>query len=214
MSAPGITALVVLDNELLSHGVRSMLKSIPTMGSVWACGKAAEALALLPAQRPDIVFCLGSGPDTPALVRGAVQHGAKALLLLEGPDPDAVDEATLLAAHGFLMQADVTVEKLREALDRVHSGDIPLPPGMARTLMSRQTRRPARRISLTPREGEVLHLLAEGLSNKQIARRLGISEHGIKRHVTNLLAKLNSPNRTLAVALALQEGLIRAAQPA
>ncbi|MFD0626787.1 response regulator transcription factor [Streptomyces sanglieri] len=59
-----------------------------------------------------------------------------------------------------------------------------------------------------PREQQVLALLAQGFSNKQIARRIGISEHGAKRHVTNLLAKLNSPNRTLAVALALQEGLV------
>ncbi|PBC60210.1 hypothetical protein BKI49_29710 [Streptomyces sp. Tue6028] len=218
MSSPGATALVVIDNELLSHGVRSMLKSIPAMGSVWACGKASEAMALLPAQRPDIVLCLGSGPDTAGLVRGTVRQGARALILLEGPDLDVLDEETVLAAHGFLMQAEVTVDKLREAVDQVNAGDLPLPPALARNLMSRSRRRPehrpSRRISITPREEEVLHFLAEGLSNKQIARRLGISEHGIKRHVTNLLAKLNAPNRTLAVALALQEGLIRATQPA
>jgi DNA-binding CsgD family transcriptional regulator len=66
----------------------------------------------------------------------------------------------------------------------------------------------ARPVSLTIREHDVLALLAHGLSNKQIARRLMISEHGVKRHVTNLLAKLNSPNRTFAVATALQAGLI------
>src|SRR5437868_6258491 len=58
-------------------------------------------------------------------------------------------------------------------------------------------------IRLTPREHEVLSLLTEGLGNKQIARAIGISEHGVKRHVTNLLAKLNCPNHTLAVARAL-----------
>jgi DNA-binding NarL/FixJ family response regulator len=63
-------------------------------------------------------------------------------------------------------------------------------------------------VLLTVREHEVLGLLAQGLSNKQIGRRLGISEHGVKRHVTRLLAKLNSPNRTFAVARALSEGII------
>ncbi|MCI4066752.1 LuxR C-terminal-related transcriptional regulator [Micromonospora sp. R77] len=61
---------------------------------------------------------------------------------------------------------------------------------------------------LTPRERQALKLLAEGLSNKQIARRLGISEHGAKRHVGNVLAKLNCPNRTVAVTVALNHGLL------
>ncbi len=60
---------------------------------------------------------------------------------------------------------------------------------------------------LTRREREVLQALSEGLSNKQIARRMAISEHGAKRHVANIMAKLNCPNRTLAVSKALREGL-------
>lgn len=66
---------------------------------------------------------------------------------------------------------------------------------------------------LTPRERQALKLLADGLSNKQIARRLGISEHGAKRHVGNVLAKLNCPNRTVAVTVALNHGLL-AEEPA
>ncbi|MFI8951791.1 response regulator transcription factor [Streptomyces sp. NPDC053750] len=61
---------------------------------------------------------------------------------------------------------------------------------------------------LTPRELEVLHLVAEGLSNKQAARRLQISEHGVKRLVGNVLARLNCPNRTLAVVRAMEDGLL------
>jgi DNA-binding NarL/FixJ family response regulator len=213
VSHGGVTALVVVGNELLSHGVRSMLRSVPGVGSVWACPGAAEALPLLPAQRPGLVVCLAADEGTPALVRAAARQGARTLLLLDGPDLDAVDEDTALAADGFLIREEVTVDRLREAVHRVNAGDLPLPAGVARRLMTRSRHAPpppriSRRISITPREEEVLHLLAEGLSNKQIARRIGITEHGIKRHVTNLLAKLNAPNRTLAVALALQEGLI------
>jgi DNA-binding NarL/FixJ family response regulator len=61
---------------------------------------------------------------------------------------------------------------------------------------------------LTPREQAALALLVQGLSNKQIARRLTISEHGAKRHVANLLAKLNCPNRTMAAVVAVREGLL------
>ncbi|MFE4519574.1 response regulator transcription factor, partial [Kitasatospora sp. NPDC056783] len=62
--------------------------------------------------------------------------------------------------------------------------------------------------ALTARELEVLHLVAQGLSNKQVSRELQISEHGVKRHVGNVLTKLNCPNRTLAVVRALEDGLI------
>jgi DNA-binding NarL/FixJ family response regulator len=95
-------------------------------------------------------------------------------------------------------------------MDRLAAGDMLLPSGLARALMTRVagTARPTSPICLTSREHEVLGLLAQGMSNKQIARRMDISEHGVKRHVTNLLAKLNAPNRTLAVAVALQDGLI------
>jgi DNA-binding NarL/FixJ family response regulator len=158
------------------------------------------------------VVCHGSGGPAPALIREAEAVEARVLLLLEDLRLESIDEEVMLSSHGFLMQSELTAGNLHEAVVRLERGEMPLPAGLARSLMVRvRGAGPAgtsRKISLTPREQQVLSLLAQGMSNKQIARRLTISEHGVKRHVTNLLAKLNSPNRTLAVALALQEGLV------
>jgi DNA-binding NarL/FixJ family response regulator len=89
-----------------------------------------------------------------------------------------------------------------------------MPAFLAREMLTRlrtQETRPARRpFLLTQRELQTLSLLVDGLSNKQIARRLGVSENGAKRHVASVLAKMNCQNRTVAVALVLREGLLDA----
>lgn len=209
-----VTMLVVLENELVRHGVLSMLRSVPSVGRVWAAGSAAEAFDPLASHLPDVVLCHGSDPTAASLIEVARLHSARTLLLLQDVEVEAIDQDVLAAADGFLMQTEVTVGVLRSAMERLSTGEMPLPAGLARRLITRLRQapaaRPERTVCLTPREQQVISLLAQGLSNKQIARRLTLSEHGVKRHVTNLLAKLNCPNRTHAVALALQEGLILA----
>jgi two-component system nitrate/nitrite response regulator NarL len=205
-----LTMLVVMKNELVRHGIASMLSSVATVGEVWTCAGEQEALAMVSTHRPDVILCHGTGPAALPLLRAATTHSARLLLLLEDLDLAAIDEPIMLGAHGFLLQDDATVEVLQAAMDRLVAGDMLLPSELARALMTRVAgaARATSTICLTSREREVLGLLAQGMSNKQIARRMDISEHGVKRHVTNLLAKLNAPNRTLAVAVALQDGLI------
>ncbi|AXI77290.1 helix-turn-helix transcriptional regulator [Peterkaempfera bronchialis] len=206
------SVLVVLESELVRCGVFNLLHNVPSVAQVWSCSGPVAARELLIEHRPDIVVCHGSGELAPGLIQEAEAFEARVLLLLEDLRLEAIDEVVLLSSHGFLIQSELTSASLCEALARLDRGEMPLPAGLARTLMVRVRGtagfHSSRKVSLTPREQQVLSLLAEGLSNKQIARRLTISEHGVKRHVTNLLAKLNSPNRTLAVALALQEGLV------
>jgi DNA-binding NarL/FixJ family response regulator len=103
---------------------------------------------------------------------------------------------------GFLTLGDLNGPELYDALTRIAAGDLPLSAGLARDLLTL-----APRPRLTPREQEALLLMVEGLSNKQIARRLGISEHGAKRLVANILSKMDCSNRTLAVAKALRDGV-------
>ncbi|MEU7588352.1 response regulator transcription factor [Micromonospora sp. NPDC049230] len=145
-------------------------------------------------------------------IQEANAHGTKVLVLLNTSDQQDVSKAANLRADGFLIQSELTRDRLHEALHRITSGEMSIPSTLARELLSnvrrRRSEKPGRGVLLTPRELQALLLLADGLSNKQIARRLGISEHGAKRHVANVLAKLNSPNRTLAVAIALKEGLL------
>jgi DNA-binding NarL/FixJ family response regulator len=206
------SVLVVLENELVRCGVTTLLRTVPPVRDVWACSGPVAARELLAEHRPDIVVCHGSGGPAPALIQEAEAVEARVLLLLEDLRLESIDEEVMLSSHGFLMQSELTADNLHEAVVRLERGEMPLPAGLARSLMVRVRGAgpggTSRKISLTPREQQVLSLLAQGMSNKQIARRLTISEHGVKRHVTNLLAKLNSPNRTLAVALALQEGLV------
>ncbi len=210
--APTVTLLVAVGNELVRRGIVSMFRSVARVSEVWACARTDEALDLVSAHQPDIVLCHTGDVLLQPLVEAANRHDTRVLLMLEGLDLQDVDETLLMRADGFVMQDDATVEVLQDTVERLTSGKPSVPACLARALITRgQTARPGRwapAIWLTTRECEVLGYLANGLSNKQIARQLTISEHGVKRHVTNLLAKLNAPNRTLAVALALREGLL------
>lgn len=206
------TVLVAIENDLTRYGIASMLGQVATVGEIWTCRSEEQAMIPLGQHRPDILICQGGTPGALSLVQAAKRYATQILLLLEDLDLTMVEETTLVTADGFLLQDKATVEMLRAAMDRLASDELLLPSELARSLMMRARggtpSRTVPAICLTPREQEVLGLLSQGLSNKQIARRLTISEHGVKRHVTSLLAKLNAPNRTLAVAVALQQGLI------
>ncbi|MFB6713596.1 MULTISPECIES: response regulator transcription factor [unclassified Streptomyces] len=128
---------------------------------------------------------------------------------------DIVEQSWVDHANGFLDWADLRPETLREAIVDVKAGRF----HVSATLARRSVRAPdqagddttskrASMIALTAREHQVLRLIAEGLSNRQVARSLSISEHGVKRAVGIILAKLNCPNRTLAVVRAMESGLL------
>jgi two-component system, NarL family, nitrate/nitrite response regulator NarL len=144
-------------------------------------------------------------------------------------DPDVVDLAELVRRG--LVAVLLTPELLEATLPRLAGGQLLVPADLTRLPLDRAAgppqregwlvgptqregrpvgppRRDRRSPALTAREIEALRLLAEGLSNKQIARRLGVSEHGAKRLVASIMVKLDSPNRTLAVAIAIRDGLI------
>jgi two-component system nitrate/nitrite response regulator NarL len=122
------------------------------------------------------------------------------------------EDLARLPADGFLSLTDVSVETLDDALRRVSLGDLPLPTSLARQLLASKQGpvylKHDRAVRLTSRERETLALLVDGMSNKQIARRLSISTHGAKRLVGSILLKTGSPNRTAAVVTAIQIGLV------
>lgn len=125
------------------------------------------------------------------------------------PDPDAVPEIWRLGVAGLLAR-DASVEQIQAALQGVSRNLRVLAPEFAAVLAPPAAAEPTAPIPepLTPRESEVLQLLAEGLPNKTIARRLDISEHTVKFHVNAILGKLNAQSRTEAVVRASQAGLI------
>lgn len=211
-SRGGYSVLVFADNELARRGLSDMLSSLDSVTEV----------STFVASHPDHVPCdpydilvlacddlAATGPYRVA--DAAFSQGAKILLLL-GRRAESLDAVTRFPSNGFLIQDDVTEDALAQALNRIVSGEIPMPAMLANRLLERaRGTAPQLRADctkLTPRERETLLLLVEGLSNKQIARRMLISQHGVKRLVANILAKLNCSNRTLAATVAIKEGLL------
>ena len=140
------------------------------------------------------------------------RYGPKVLVIgdeLHTRDPGLFSS---LPANGFATMADLSSERLGDILNRALDGEMPMPPELARQLLSGShsvvTSPTHRTVSLTPREKETLALLVKGMSNKQLARTLGISAHGAKRLVTAILLKLGVPNRTAAVVAAMKSGLV------
>ncbi|MBE8519546.1 response regulator transcription factor [Amycolatopsis sp. H6(2020)] len=140
-------------------------------------------------------------------------HHIDVLILV---DPvDVVHQSWVDLANGFLDWADLRPETLREAIADVEAGRFHVSATLARRSVTAPdqagagtTSKRASMIALTAREHQVLRLIAEGQSNRQVARSLSISEHGVKRTVGIILAKLNCPNRTLAVVRAMESGLL------
>lgn len=209
-----LSILVSISNEMMRCGLHTMLADLPSVSAVQDSGDVAETSQLLPRGSFDVlVLSPVIGLEAVGeLLAVAAQHEVRSLLLLQGADEQLLTRAAALPVGGFLLESDLTRDFLEDSLQRLSRGDMPMPSSLTRRLMAELRRyessRGQRTFLLTPRERQALGLLAEGLSNKQIARRLNISEHGAKRHVANVLAKLNCPNRTLAVAVALRCGLI------
>jgi DNA-binding NarL/FixJ family response regulator len=215
----GYSVLVFADNELARRGLSDMLSSLDLVTEVNSF--VATHPDHVPCERSYdilVVACddlAATGPCRAA--DAAFSQGAKVLLLL-GRRCDSLDTVTRFPSNGFLSQEDVTEDALAQALNRIICGEIPMPAALANRLLERardttpQVRTDCTK--LTPRERETLILLAEGLSNKQIARRMLISQHGVKRLVANILAKLNCSNRTLAATVAIKQGLLEEVGPA
>ncbi|TDD39861.1 response regulator transcription factor [Saccharopolyspora elongata] len=189
-----------------------MLRSLSLVNFVHGCADFREAVTLLE-NRPFDVALISADElaEFEQISSVAAKRGVKTVALLRDASDDVVAQAATLSADGFLLESAVDPQNLEDALLRLQRGDMALPSSLARKLITELRRRGQPRTStvrLTPRERQVLGLLAEGMSNKQVGRRLGISAHGAKRHVANLLAKLNCPNRTLAVAYAIRDGLL------
>ncbi|WP_336215587.1 response regulator transcription factor [Nonomuraea sp. LPB2021202275-12-8] len=216
-------ALVSLGSDLVRCGLRTMLRELEALDDVLDSPDFDQSMELLHSGRITLlVLSNGTEPRQPeTLARVATDRGVRVLLLLRTASDQALAQVAPIPADGYLLENALTHEALMSALGDLDSGLVPMPGPVARKLMDQvssagpdepqPSAEPRARENATPltcRELEALTLMAEGLSNKQIARRLGISEHGAKRHVANILAKLNCSNRTLATTVALSRGLV------
>ncbi|TDB90339.1 LuxR family transcriptional regulator [Actinomadura sp. KC216] len=187
-AAAGLRTVVVSDDLLLGHGAVAVLDGLPPVESARLVAAGEEC------RWADVVVVI-----PPVRGRPIVRRAAATLVLLADPS-----SATAGEAQEWVSRADAVlpVKGLTAAdLERVLSELCSLPPSRVPDQV---------RAILTPRETETLGNLARGLTNRQIAVRMGITEHGVKRNVAMVIAKLGSTNRTSAVAAAIRLGIIDA----
>jgi DNA-binding NarL/FixJ family response regulator len=215
-----VTTLVIADDQgMVRAGFRSLLESEPDLEVVGEAPNGQEAVEVVRRLSPDVTLMDIRMPvmDGIAATRQMVSEGlpTKVLVLTTFDLDEYVFEALRAGASGFLLK-DAPAEELAAAIRVVASGESLLAPGVTRRVIDAFVRRPAptrppsggRLSRLTPREAEVLGLLARGRSNSDIAARLFISEATTKTHVSNVLTKLGLPDRVQAVIFAYENGVV------
>jgi DNA-binding NarL/FixJ family response regulator len=216
-----VRVVVVDDQEVVRAAFGALLATQPDFAVVGTAADGASAVRLCREQRPDVVLMDVRMPvmdgieATREIVAGAGADGPRILVLTTFDLDEYVYDALAAGASGFLLK-DVTAERLFDAVRVVAAGEALLAPAVTRRLIAQFARmRPRPRAvaapplrRLTPRETDVLRLVAEGLSNSEIAARLVVGEETVKTHVSRILSKLGLRDRTQAVVLAYESGLV------
>jgi len=202
-----LRVVVVAADPLARRGLGALLGREPGLIVSAQLGADDDGVDALRDEADAAVWDLGAGPR-PGLDRlaQAAQAGLTVLALVHDED-DAV-EALAAGARAVLFR-DASGERLAAALRAIHRGLLVLDDGLAAHALRPRQPAPSPLVEpLTPRESEVLQLLAQGLANKAIAERLGISDHTAKFHVNGILGKLGAQSRTEAIVQAARLGLV------
>lgn len=201
-----IRVLVVDDHPIMRIGIAAIIEATPDMTTVAQAGSGEEAVRLFEKHLPDLTLMdlrLPGISGVEAIRAVIARHpDARFVVLTTYEGDEDIHQALQAGARSYIIKG-MPHDALINALRRVHSGGRFLPPPVSRALNSRVPNS-----DLSAREREVLNLIVRGRSNKEIATDLGISESTVKCHVSVILMRLNVSDRTQAVVIGLQRGLI------
>lgn len=206
MSGP-IRIFIVDDHAVVRLGLKTMLESEADMKVVGSAASGSEALEVIPKLLPDVVLVdlrmrEMSGHTLLNELRRSLPHVRSVVLTTYHSDED-VFGAMKAGAMAYILKSS-SLEQVTDAIRKVHAGGSSIPAHIAQQLAQRLARHP-----LSARELEILRLIARGMKNREIAEKLCISENTVRNHVVSLLEKLGVRDRTEAIAVASQQGLVR-----
>ena len=212
---PTISVAIVEDDAGIRQSLEWLLKSAPGLRWLCSCGNVAEALATIPAAAPDVILMDINLPDRSGIecaaeIKAALP-AAQIVMITVYDDAEKVFSALRAGASGYILKR-AEPERILEAIREVHAGGVPMSSEIARKVLGvfrePAPATPSEEINLSQREQEVLELLAEGGSNKDISKKLGVSIETVTWHLKHVYSKLHVRSRTQAALkfLNLQKG--------
>jgi DNA-binding NarL/FixJ family response regulator len=200
------------DHRVVRVGLEQLLGTFDDVELVGSAEGGEAAVSLCAAQRPDVLLLDLAMPDLDGIqVTQRLASNApdtKVVLFTSFSDREGIEAALDAGAIGYLLK-DAEPEEIRSAIHAAARGEAPLAPKAAAALLAGRAARDRRTIDLTPRERDVLQLIVSGGSNKQVARKLGISEKTVKGHLTKLFQRIGVADRTQAALWAERNGIFR-----
>ncbi len=216
MESQAITLLIVDDHELVRRGIRTILAAQPDITVVGEASSGEEALKLAEQLAPDVVLMDllmpgMNGVETTRRLK-AISPGAQVIVLTSYHEDEHIFPAIRAGALSYLLK-DVSAAELAEAIRKAGRGEPVMAPRVAARLMAELRGAHSQADGqieplLSEREMEVLRLIAAGESNTEIAEKLVVTEHTVKKHVSNILSKLHLADRTQAAVYAWRQGLV------
>ena len=206
MDTANIRIMIIDDHPVVRAGLESMLSTQPDMDVVASASSGREALALLETITPDVILMdlRMSGMSGLDAIRAInLRPDPPRILVLTSFDAEEdIYQSVGAGAQGYILK-DTPQDRLLEAIHLIYAKKRYFPADIAARLIERMARS-----NLTPREHQVLQLVAKGLTNKEIGRALGISDNTARNHVNSIIEKLEVSDRTEAATIAIRQGLV------
>lgn len=206
-----ISVLVVDDHPVFAQSLRAALETVDTMRVVGVAHSAEDALQEAARSQPGVILLDYRLPDAGGgrLIEQlqVVAPGTRVVVLTASADDHTLIDAIESGCASFLTK-DQTLEDVVMAVQSAAIGEAVIPPALLARVLPRLRRRGGPSSALTPREREVLELLAAGVPSNEIAERLFVSRNTVRNHVQNVLTKLGAHSRLEAVAIGIREGLV------